>query len=143
MSALLDELYKEYSELFEKIQGVRYLIVKYGGKIPEEPISINLGDDEVRSLARDVAPTSIPNYPWSGTWKEKILSVLSSKNQPMTTKEISAVIFELEEFFGTGDSAQHTHNMVTQIASAMGRNGEIGVDSNSFRNKYFIKDQTA
>lgn len=136
MHPLLNSLYEEYEDLTEKRNLVRSLILKYGGDIPDE------GSPTMVTLPRDVSDDEAYEfiyYDKNATWKEKVISVLEYHKLPMTTKEISQFLHPQELKHNPDMDYIHVHNMVTQMASAMGRAGEIGVDDTNFRNKYFIK----
>lgn len=137
MNLLIESLQEEYKNLRVRMDKVADLLITYGGEIP--------------GASENPAPTTIvaqykhtikgQDYPSGGTWKEKILFVLNAKGEPMFAKDIAKAIEALEGFILAREvklNTDHILKTVTQYTSAMGKSGEIGVDTTGFRNQYFI-----
>jgi hypothetical protein len=132
-SNLLKALYLEYetltkqlNELNDKRNSVFELIEKYAVTNPSEiPVSATYDFSKAEP---------IHTYPFSGTWKEKIIYALQRFSNPVAAIDITNLIARIENKTPAGLA-----NTITQYCSAMALAGEIEADKSSYRNKYFLK----
>lgn len=112
----LEDMYKEYFSLKQKLEGLKSLIILYGGTVPDSE--------------------DIDNEPseGKGTWKERIIFILTDIMKPATTKDIESYIIEEE-----GSISEKAKKAISLYTSRMAREGEIGVDNTHRPHKYFIK----
>lgn len=127
MNALLEALYKEYTELNTKLQKVAELITAYGGDNP--------GEKPVPVITKVYPPRPAPpvEYPIDGTWKAKVLFALDEAERPVTAHEVGNILHSYEN----EKSIEVCLNMATQYCSSLGAAGEIGVEK-GYKNKYFL-----
>ncbi len=125
MTSLIDNLYKEYKELYEKLTKVGDLIVLYGGRIPSLP-----GHKHSEAIL-GAAFDDIVSYPSTGTWKEKIIFALKEAGKPSTVGELSDIIHKYQP----KTDLQAIVNALTQTCSTMAADGKIAVEK-GYRNKY-------
>jgi ABC-type Fe3+-hydroxamate transport system substrate-binding protein len=141
MSKLLEALYDEYKGLKQRLDKVADLIVDYGGKLPT-----NSSEEHFPAYTQGSFQINTHLYPSNGTWKEKILFVMKVLNEDTGAKEISKKLEAFErqvsETEGKEFKPELISNMVTQYTSTMGKNGEIGVRNDGYRNTYFLNSNS-
>ena len=130
MNNLLDNLYKEYNQLYDKLRGVSDLILLYGGTIPSRPAHQH-SEAIIGAMFDDFV-----KYPDDGTWKEKIIFALTEIKVPATVGTLSEIIKKYQP----KTEIDKIVTALTQTCSAMAVNGEIHVEK-GYRNKYSLKKQ--